>query len=151
MTTILAHSNEIADESISMDKDPSMPLRAIKTMLVVEDNPLVRELEVVVLKESGYTVFEAVNGLEALRLAQGQRGLQIQLLLTDVGMPIISGQDLVSRLTEYFPDLKVLYVTGYSLETLLENGTLSEPVNHIQKPFTLDELRNKVRSLMDET
>ncbi|HEY6903896.1 MAG TPA: PAS domain S-box protein, partial [Candidatus Acidoferrales bacterium] len=94
-----------------------------ETILLVEDEPAVRELARMVLSEHGYTVIEAQDSEEAVRLA-GRRGSEIHLLLTDVVMPRMSGHDLAKHLTALYPNLRVLYMSGYTYNVIAENGTL---------------------------
>ena len=119
-----------------------------ETILLVEDEPAVRELARMVLSEQGYTVVEAQNAEDAVRLA-GRRGSEIHLLLTDVVMPGMSGHDLAKHLTALHPYLRVLYMSGYTNNVIAENGTLEEGLSFLQKPFTPRVLAQRVRETLD--
>jgi PAS domain S-box-containing protein len=119
-----------------------------ETILLVEDEPDVRELTQMVLSERGYTVIEAPTPADAERVA-GSNGTEIHLLLTDVVMPGISGGELAKRLTERFPNLRVLYMSGYTHNLFAQDGTLEEGISFLQKPFTPQVLVEKVREALD--
>jgi CheY-like chemotaxis protein len=119
-----------------------------ETILLVEDEPDVRELTQMVLSARGYTVIEAPTPVEAERLA-GISGAEIHLLLTDVVMPGISGRELAKRLTGRFPNLRVMYMSGYTYNVIAQDGTLEEGMSFLQKPFTPQLLTEKVREALD--
>jgi len=119
-----------------------------ETILLVEDEPAVRELARTVLSEQGYTVIEAQNSEDAVRLA-GRHRSEIHLLLTDVVMPGMSGRDLANHLTALHPYLRVLYMSGYTHNVIAENGTLEEGLSFLQKPFTPRALTQRVRETLD--
>src|SRR5207247_790403 len=100
-----------------------------------EDEPLVRQLGARVLRSKGYTVFEATNGEEGLRLAEGHRGKEIDLLLTDVIMPRMGGKELADHVKRLFPHVKVLFTSGYIDDVVVRHGVLEKEVAFIQKPF----------------
>ena len=118
-----------------------------KIILVVEDEDGVRRLTVDALRELDYTVIHAANGSEALRICEG--GGDISLLLTDVVMPVITGKQLVDKVRLLRPDLKTLYMTGYTRNSIVHNGTIDPGVQLISKPFTIAELAAKVRECID--
>jgi len=119
-----------------------------ETILLVEDEPAVRELARMVLSEQGYTVIEAQNAEDAVRLA-GRRGSEIHLLLTDVVMPGMSGHDLAKHLTALHTNMRVLYMSGYTYNVIAENGTLEEGLSFLQKPFSPRALAQRVRETLD--
>jgi PAS domain S-box-containing protein len=119
-----------------------------ETILLVEDEPAVRELARTVLSEQGYKVIEAQNSEDAVRLA-GKHRSEIHLLLTDVVMPGMSGHDLAKHLTALHPCLRVLYMSGYTNNVIGENGTLEEGLSFLQKPFTPKALTLRVRETLD--
>jgi PAS domain S-box-containing protein len=119
-----------------------------ETILLVEDEPAVRELARTVLSEQGYTVIEAQNSEDAVRLA-GKHRSEIHLLLTDVIMPGMSGRDLAKHLTALHPYLRVLYMSGYTHNVIAENGTLEEGLSFLQKPFAPRALTQRVRETLD--
>jgi PAS domain S-box-containing protein len=119
-----------------------------ETILLVEDEDLVRNLARVILEQFGYNVIEAANGAEGLRLCQDFPG-QIDLLLTDVVMPQVSGRELAQRLSLISPQTRVLYMSGYTDDSIVRHGILEESMCFIQKPFTPDSLALKVRDVLD--
>ena len=121
-----------------------------ETVLLVEDEPLVRGLALRVLREHGCKVLEASNGMEAMRIAQMHAGEEIHLLLTDVVMPMINGKELADQLKPLRPDIKVLFTSGYTDIAIVYHGILEKGMNYIEKPFTVDTLARKVREVLDQ-
>ena len=117
-------------------------------MLVAEDEDGVRELLRKVLAEYGYTVLSARHGRDALLLAD-QRAGGIDLLVTDVVMPEMSGRELAETLRDRRPDLKVLYISGYTDDEVLQRGVSGRDMAFVRKPFTAEELLRRVRGLLD--
>ena len=124
--------------------------RGTETILLVEDDEGVRRLARTVLERGGYTVIEATDGEEALALA-GQRRAPVQLLLTDIVMPRMSGRELARRMAEESPGMKVLYASGYAADHFQEGESLPFGLDFIQKPFTAHELLAKVRETLDRS
>ena len=120
-----------------------------ETILLVEDDAQVRDLARSVLAGQGYTVLEARNGQEALQLAASHTG-SIHLLLCDVVMPGMSGQAVTRQLSQTQPDLKLLFMSGYTDETIARHGKLDSGVAFLQKPFSPMVLARKVREVLDE-
>jgi two-component system cell cycle sensor histidine kinase/response regulator CckA len=120
--------------------------RGTETILVVEDETVVRTLIRKIIEQHGYTVVDAVSGPEALAVAR-QIG-PIHLLVTDVVMPEMSGPELCSLLTESRPDLKVLYLSGYT-EDAVARSRVEQGATLLQKPFTPEELALKIRDILD--
>jgi PAS domain S-box-containing protein len=123
--------------------------RGDETILIVEDEETVRKLAVRILKSLGYRVFEAPEGGRALILCEEFKG-PIHLILTDVVMPGMSGPNLVERLRKIHPEMRVLYMSGYTDNAILHHGVLEKGTNFIQKPFTLENLARKVREVLDK-
>lgn len=121
-----------------------------ETVLLVEDEPLVRGLALRVLREQGYRVLEAANGGEAIRMAQMHAGEEIHLLLTDVVMPGMTGRELADSLRPLLPNMRVLYMSGYTDHAMVHHGVLAKGVNYIEKPFTVNALTHKVREVLDK-
>ncbi len=119
-----------------------------ETILLVEDEPDLRELTRMVLAAKGYTVVEARNAEDAERLADGN-GTKIHLLLTDVIMPGLSGRELAKRILARHPAMRVLYMSGYTYNVIAQGGTLERGVSFLQKPFTPSGLIEKVREVLD--
>ena len=120
-----------------------------ETILLVEDEDLVRNLTRQVLDMCGYRVLEASNGADAIKLYE-ETEYDIDLLITDVVMPIIGGQELAKHLTGLNPSLRVLYFSGYTDSAIVHHGVLNEGTNFIQKPFTPEAFAMKVREVLDD-
>ena len=110
-------------------------LEGTETVLLVEDNDEVRELVRDILKEHGYRVVEAKDPVMAIKEAQDSKD-KIQLLLTDVIMPKMNGKELYEKLIQFFPDLKVVYMSGYTENVISEHGVLKRGIHFISKPFS---------------
>jgi len=121
-----------------------------ETVLLVEDEGAVRRIAVRVLREKGYTLLEAANGEEALRIAQEQIHQRIHLLLTDVVMPQMGGKELAQKIKILQPDIKVLFISGYTNDTFVHQGDLKTGTDFLQKPFAPLALVKKVRELLDK-
>ena len=119
-----------------------------ETILVVEDEDIVRGLARRILEEAGYNVLDARGGEEAIRLCRERRG-PIDLLLTDVVMPETSGREVAERLTRLRPATRVLYMSGYTDDAIVHHGVVDSDVEFIQKPFTPLALARKVREVLD--
>src|SRR5207247_2069405 len=124
------------------------PTGGTETVLVVEDAASVRMVTRQVLERFGYVVLEAPNGETALRLAAKHHG-PIQLLLTDVVMPGLSGRQLAEQLAELRPDMQVLYASGYADHAIVHHGILESGIAYLQKPFTPETLARRVREVLD--
>ena len=120
-----------------------------ETVLLVEDEQLVREVAATVLRQEGYTVLEAAEGIEALRLAGAHTEQGVDLLLTDVVMPLMSGWELSDRLRESQPGIRVLYTSGYTADAATHLGSREGGAVFIEKPFTPLQLAQKVRAVLE--
>jgi PAS domain S-box-containing protein len=127
---------------------PSVSVRGSQTILLVEDEDLVRRLVQKVLKANGYTVLTASNGPEAERVA-GEHAGTVHLLMTDVVLPGINGRQVAERLTAARPGIRVLYLSGYTDDAIVHHGVLEPGVAFLQKPFTPATLGRKVRDVLD--
>lgn len=145
----LPMSDEVATQVVETRQDPDMP-QGTETLLLVEDEMVVRELALLVLSDLGYNVLTAVNGEEALRVASRHAGAPISLLITDVVMPLMGGKELSQRLREKFPWLKILFSSGYTDDAISDQGELGEGVAFLQKPYTPSVLAKKVRDILDD-
>jgi len=120
-----------------------------ETVLVVEDDPGIRALMRKILHRQGFQVLEAAGGEEALEVADGHQGV-IQLLITDLMMPQMGGREVSERVLAKRPGVKVLYVSGYTDDPMIQTGQLPEGTAFLQKPFTLGALLDKVRTVLGQ-
>jgi two-component system cell cycle sensor histidine kinase/response regulator CckA len=125
----------------------SLPVGS-ETVLLAEDDLQVREFASRVLQGLGYSVLEAADGNEALRVAEQRAGV-IDILLTDVVMPQIGGKNLSEKLKWERPEIKVLFLSGYTADSIVHHGVLDEGVAFLHKPFNSDDLARKVREVLD--
>jgi two-component system cell cycle sensor histidine kinase/response regulator CckA len=123
--------------------------RGTETVLLVEDEPLVREIAKSALSDQGYQVIEAEHGEDALRLARQFNG-PIALVLTDVVMPKMGGRELIGVLRRDRPNVRVLYMSGYAASTIDEQDVVEPGTSFLRKPFALAEMLRKVRDVLDE-
>jgi signal transduction histidine kinase/CheY-like chemotaxis protein len=124
-------------------------LRGSETILLVEDEEEVRKLAVRVLERQGYKVLSARDGDEALLVCERHKD-PIHLMLTDVVMPGMSGHEVAKRSEPSHPEMKVLYMSGYTDNAIVMHGVLVQGVNYIQKPFTVNGLTKKVREVLEQ-
>jgi signal transduction histidine kinase/ligand-binding sensor domain-containing protein/CheY-like chemotaxis protein len=122
--------------------------RGTETVLLVEDEPLVREIAMSALSDAGYRVLEAENGEEAVRLSEGYSG-DIALVLTDVVMPRMGGRELIEELRRHRSQVRVLYMSGYAASTIDEQDVVEPGTAFLRKPFDLAEMLRKVREVLD--
>jgi CheY-like chemotaxis protein len=120
-----------------------------ETVLLVEDEPLVREIASLVLREQGYMVLEASNGDEALQVIHAYVGVPIALLVTDVEMPQLGGKAVAAQLSTLYPSIKVLFISGYATDAITHHGRLEPGTNFLSKPFTRAGFARKVREVLD--
>jgi CheY-like chemotaxis protein len=134
-------SEELAGDALSVPGGS-------ETILLVEDEDLVRSLAVEILEEFGYAVITAPNGTEGLRICKEFKG-RIDLLISDVVMPQMSGRELAEHISVLRPEIKVLFMSGYTDDAIVRHGILEENMPFIQKPFLPDALARKARELLD--
>ena len=123
--------------------------RGTETLLVVEDDASVRHLARGILEAQGYEVLTASNGHEALHVASEHLGAPIRLAVTDVIMPVMGGKVMAEWLTVTYPDLKILFTSGYTDDSVARHGVLKEEVELLPKPYTPAILARKVREILD--
>jgi CheY-like chemotaxis protein len=128
--------------------EPSPVEHGEETLLLAEDEPGVRALARDVLRQHGYQVLEAMDVPDALRICR-EHPERIDLLLTDVVMPVMSGRELAERVAEIRPEIKVLYMSGYTDNIVVSHGVTSIDKEFLQKPFTPRSLARKVRESLD--
>jgi len=122
--------------------------RGRETILLVEDEPMILEMTMEILKSLGYSILPAATPGEAICLAREHAG-SIHLLMTDVVMPEMNGRDLAKKLLSLYPNLKRLFMSGYTADVIAHHGVLDEGVHFIQKPFTVKDLAAKIREVLD--
>ncbi len=137
-------------EEYKITQESPEALQGRETILLAEDEDIVRHLVRDLLKSSGYQVLEAANGGAALLLCERHPG-PIQLMITDVVMPEMSGRELKDRLAHIRPEMKVLFMSGYTDDTIVRHGILESEIAFLQKPFTPNALALKVREVLDKT
>jgi signal transduction histidine kinase/ActR/RegA family two-component response regulator len=132
----------------SRSKPPDLP-GGTETILLAEDDPALLEMCASLLRRLGYTVLTAANGLEAMRLKQQRDIGHIDLLLTDVVMPHMSGKELSERIQMIYPNTKILFTSAYTENAIVHQGVLHDGVVLLQKPFTPSALAHKVREVLN--
>jgi two-component system, cell cycle sensor histidine kinase and response regulator CckA len=124
-------------------------LNRTEIILLAEDEPLVRAMVVAVLRDQGSNVLKTANGAEALQVAQEHAVEEIQLLLSDIVMPRMNGIDLARRFREMVPDTRILLMSGYADEPDLRQALPDLTIEFLPKPFTPQELAEKLREVLD--
>ena len=137
----------IGENLVGEGKEPKTPRGHGEHVLVVEDDPTVRLLIAEVLRELGYVNHEACDSREALPILRS--GQQIDLLVSDVGLPGMNGRELADLARETLPNLKVLFVTGYAESAAVRGQFLAPGMDMLTKPFTLDALGIKIRDMIE--
>ncbi len=138
-----------AEPGSQQDSDRQDVFRGAETILVVEDEERVRTLARRYLERFGYKVLEAENGIDAVRTYENYPGV-ISLLVTDIVMPQMGGDELAKRLRERQPGLKVLFTSGYPNDVVADYGVMNSEENFLQKPFNGEELGRKVRAILND-
>jgi PAS domain S-box-containing protein len=141
---------EAGDGSLESDLRGRIETRGTETILVLEDEPALRKLVQTMLDQQGYTILEAATPEQALRLCDEHTG-SIDLLVTDVVMPGMSGRQIAERAVQRRPTLKVLYMSGYTADAIAHHGVLESGVAFLQKPFSSEALLQKVREVLNSS
>jgi two-component system cell cycle sensor histidine kinase/response regulator CckA len=150
-TTIKVYLPQVAEPADARAvSDEAEHMLGTETVLLVEDEPAVRELAARVLRNLGYLVLEAINGTAGLGAAQAHTG-QIDLLVADLVMPEVGGKALSEQLIVQYPGLRILFMSGYTDNAIVHHGRLDEGVAFLQKPFTPAALAREVRAVLDAT
>jgi len=139
--------DEVA-EDISLEVDEKDLPSGNETILLTEDEESIREFVLDILEEYGYKILEAEDGEKALELAKSYPQ-HIDLLLSDVVMPTMNGQQLAEALKDCHPETKVMFMSGYTEDTAIQKGILELKTGFLQKPFTANDLITKVRKILD--
>jgi len=151
-TTFKVYLPRVEEDVVStVEPDPNMvshPQRS-ETVLVVEDEDAVRAMTMEILESDGYKVLQACHGKEALHVCGKYEG-PIHLIVTDVVMPGMNGRDLAERLARSRPEMKVLYISGYTDDAIFRDGALQAGMPFLPKPFKLDSLLNSVRGVLEQ-
>jgi PAS domain S-box-containing protein len=143
----VAVAGDIPEPMVTLPDAPAAE-PGTETILLVEDEANLRYLARQFLEKQGYRVIEAADGGVAMQIAVAHEGV-IHLLLTDVIMPGMNGRELAQRMSEIRPNVKVLYMSGYTENVIGHNGTLDAGIRLLQKPFTLRDLKDRVREVLD--
>lgn len=143
----LPRLDQAVEHEMSCESGAALP-QGTETILLVEDEEMIRKAAREILEANGYLVLEAAGGAEALMIC-GMHKAPIQLLMTDVVMPQMSGRELAEHLASLRPELKVLYMSGYTDDAIVHHGVLEEGVAFLEKPFTAQALMHRVRELLD--
>ena len=139
-----------AMEEIPEEEIPKPFAKGNETILIAEDEPMILDIARTMLERHGYTILAAETPGEAIRLAREYTG-KIHLLMTDVVMPEMNGRVLANTLLSIHPDLKCLFMSGYTANVIAHQGVLEKGVNFIQKPFSMNELIASVRKALDNS
>ena len=131
------------------EQHPATGLGGSETVLIVEDDDSLRRLSQRTLQQHGYRVLEAENGEDALRVSEAHDG-SIDLLITDVVMPKMGGKETAEGLQPLYPQMKVIYMSGYTDNAIARHGVLAPGLNFLEKPFSLEALARKVREVLDQ-
>jgi len=137
-----------APETVEPEEAREPLPRGSETILLVEDEAGVRTLAKTILQIQGYTVLDAAQGKDAFLLSGQHEGL-IHLMVTDMVMPEMSGREVADRLKPLRPNMKVLFMSGFTDKALVHNGELDPGIAFLQKPFTPQTLARKVREVLD--
>jgi CheY-like chemotaxis protein len=149
-TTFRVYFSRYTQEPITQKKEErgSHPKGGAETILLVEDEVALQRLAKIMLERLGYTIVAASTPTEAIRIAREYTG-EIQLLLVDVVMPEMTGRDLSEQLNSIRPNLKRLFMSGYTANVIAHHGVLDEGVHFVQKPFSSTTLADKVREALE--
>ena len=145
----IVEDEKIVARDIHAYSDATIHPHGQETVRVVEDEPALLELFKLILEEQRYRVLTAGTPGDAIRLARENAG-EIRLLITDVVIPEMNGRDLANNLLSLYPNLKLLFMSGYTANIIARDGVLDEGVSFIQKPFSRKDLVATVRETLDQ-
>lgn len=146
----LPRIDEIQEPDDSISTASEIP-KGTETILVVEDETDVGKIIQKALQECGYEVFLATNGFEAIQMVREFKNIQLNLLLTDVVLPGMSGREIRDHVTRLRPGIKVIFMSGYTDDAVIRHGIRKQEMDFIQKPFSMNALACKVREVLDFT
>jgi PAS domain S-box-containing protein len=146
---ILLPAAATAVDAVDAEPETPAPVHGAETVLLVEDEPIVRRLVAEILESNGYTVLQAGDGPSALELLRRHTG-EVDLLLTDVVMPGMSGPEVAGAVAAMRPGTQALYMSGYTDSAIDHHGVLEPGIAYLPKPFSADELARKVRDVLDD-
>jgi PAS domain S-box-containing protein len=149
-TTFKIYLPEATEAALALDES-QVPLDVpggVETILLAEDEPSVRRMVCRALRSGGYRVLEAINGAEALQIAQ-RESAAIHLVVSDLVMPVMGGRELGERLAQVRPGIRMLYISGYTDDDVIRRGLLDPGSPFLQKPFEAPALARKVREVLD--
>ena len=145
---LLPRVNEPLDPVAAKPQETARSARGHERVLLVEDEPMLRELAVTVLKTLGYEVLTAENGVHALEVVKGLKGMPLDLLITDVVMPEMGGCELAEKLQKLYPKTRTLFCSGYTEDSVIAGAEAAG--RFLQKPYTMATLGQKVREILDK-
>jgi len=150
-TTFKIYLPAVEGEATEVQKEQTShhDLTGAETILIVEDDDALRKLACEILEPQGYTVLEAQNGIEALRVSEAH-GDRIHLMIADVVMPKMGGRELAEHLRPLRPEMKVIYMSGYTDNAIVNHGVLNPEIEFLQKPITSARLKRRVREVLDQ-
>lgn len=146
-TVYLPRSKDADSEAVLRE---NAPLTGSGTVMIVEDDPTLLAMINDMLEQIGYTVIPSGDPEQALRLCK-DTGIKIDMIITDVIMPIMNGKEMVEQIARLRPDIRVLYMSGYTSDIIARKGVLDEGMNFLMKPFNLNSLNNKVKEVLSDT
>jgi CheY-like chemotaxis protein len=141
------YHGELDDQDVPSGLSQTHRAEAGETVLVVEDEPVVRSLILEVLGDLGYRALEADDGPSGLRVLESKQ--RIDLLVTDVGLPGLNGRQLADHARVLRPNLRVLFITGYAEKAAISSGFLEPGMEMITKPFAVDDLASRIRHIIE--
>jgi len=149
-TTFRIYLPHHAEEAVSKRSEQveEIPNSRGETILIVEDDPTLLKMSTKMLNRLGYSVISSDSPKEAIRTVE-EKSAEINLVITDVIMPEMNGRDLADRIQTIQPDMKYLFMSGYTSDVIAHQGVLEKGVNFLQKPFSLKELAAKIRAVLD--
>ncbi|MFC1552790.1 PAS domain S-box protein [Candidatus Latescibacterota bacterium] len=150
-TTFKIYLPRVTNSSIEIKQNEDIDeiANGTETILIAEDEPSLRKIAASVLRKKGYTVLEASDGSEALGIAKEYSPKDIHLVVTDIVMPHMGGKELSERIVDYYPEIKILYMSGYTDKSIVHQGVLKPGIKFLQKPFSPRKIVQKVWQILE--